>query len=72
MADNNVLVPLKVLFYALTIALVAFMIGRQIALYRDAKKKGAVMVKESQGYSNDVVDLEKGRLKLGVFALMSG
>lgn len=66
MTDNSVLLPLKVLFYALTITLITFMICRQIALYRDAKKKRAVMVEEGQPYSDGGVYLEKGMLTLEV------
>lgn len=35
------------------------MIGRQIATYRVAQKKRAMMVKEIQDFSDEVVDLEK-------------
>ncbi len=59
MTDNTVLFPFKVVFYALAIALITVMIGRQIAMYRDAKKKHAMMVKEIQDFSDEVVDLEK-------------
>lgn len=48
----------------MAIALLAFMISRQVAARREAKKKAANMVKEGKLYSDGEVDVEKGMSRL--------
>jgi len=61
--DNTVLLPIKVVFYALAIALVLLMIGRQITSYRAKKQQAFIMKRMPQDHFADE-DVEKGMCML--------